>query len=264
MSESSKYFEGTSQLHETVRALSRRLEQLGVDYAVVGGLALTAHGYARMTEDVDILVTPASLKRIHTELVGRGYRHEFAGSKNLRDTRTQVRVEFVLTGAFPGSGQPQPLCFPDPTDSERLEVDGVDFAGLTPLLELKLAAGLTGGPERRKDWVDVQALIRARTLSRETAERLHPYVRATYLALWDELHASHKRYVRRSLHPLADGASLEAALAALEVTTAQFATMQAQGVVLERSRYAWLVTTDPVVARTYDLHDATEFVADDF
>ncbi len=38
--------------------LVRRLEEAGVDYLLIGGYALNAHGYARATEDVDILLAP--------------------------------------------------------------------------------------------------------------------------------------------------------------------------------------------------------------
>jgi hypothetical protein len=41
---------------EDVRTLVRLLEENGVSYALVGGYALAVHGYARFTEDVDILV----------------------------------------------------------------------------------------------------------------------------------------------------------------------------------------------------------------
>ncbi|MBU0752554.1 MAG: hypothetical protein KJ787_06540 [Gammaproteobacteria bacterium] len=43
---------------EDVVNLVRRLEEAGVDYLLIGGYALNAHGYARATEDVDILLAP--------------------------------------------------------------------------------------------------------------------------------------------------------------------------------------------------------------
>ena len=56
--EGSMHFEEESAVQKTLRRIAKRLDELGVPYAVVGGLAMFFHGYRRFTEDVDILVTP--------------------------------------------------------------------------------------------------------------------------------------------------------------------------------------------------------------
>src|SRR5258706_9158864 len=76
----------------TMRNVASRLEELGIPYAVVGGMAISAHGHVRATVDVDILVTPEGLERIHRELEGLGYVPPFGGSKHLRDVATTVRI----------------------------------------------------------------------------------------------------------------------------------------------------------------------------
>lgn len=43
---------------EDVVNLVRRLNEAGVEYLLIGGYALNAHGYTRATEDVDILLAP--------------------------------------------------------------------------------------------------------------------------------------------------------------------------------------------------------------
>lgn len=45
---------------EDVKTLARHLNEADVEYALVGGYALSAHGYNRFTEDVDILVDPSA------------------------------------------------------------------------------------------------------------------------------------------------------------------------------------------------------------
>src|SRR3984893_17736986 len=90
--EGSMHFEKESAVHKTLRKITRRLEEMGIPYAVAGGMALFAHGYRRFTEDVDILVTPEGLKEIHRQLEGLGYLPPFAGSKNLRDAEQGVRI----------------------------------------------------------------------------------------------------------------------------------------------------------------------------
>ena len=44
---------------DDVKQLARMLNDAGVEYALVGGYAIAAHGFNRFSEDVDILVNPA-------------------------------------------------------------------------------------------------------------------------------------------------------------------------------------------------------------
>src|SRR5881397_2212794 len=97
LAEGSRYFEEKSALQDTLRRITARLDQLGIPYAVAGGLALFAHGFRRFTEDVDLLVTAEGLARIHKELEGLGYVPPFKGSKQLRDTDSKVRIEFLVS-----------------------------------------------------------------------------------------------------------------------------------------------------------------------
>lgn len=270
MSESARFFDGSSKLHETLRELTKKLDALGMAYVVIGGMALTAHGYARMTEDIDILIARPDLKKLHAELDGRGYKREFAGAKNLRDTNTLVKIEFVLTGDYPGSGQVQPVRFPNPSDTDPIVQDGVKFIGLARLVELKLASGMTGGADRAKDLVDVQQLIKTLSLPRTYSGRVHEYVRAKYQELWDGLRATEKRYVllwRNKLLTI-ETKSLDEMIATLDGAVEQLRKMMADGVVLDpeggtADDYARLVTTDPEVARKYNMHEESEFFGDD-
>jgi Nucleotidyl transferase AbiEii toxin, Type IV TA system len=43
---------------EDVKNLARLLNEAGVQYALVGGYAIAAHGFNRFSEDIDILVNP--------------------------------------------------------------------------------------------------------------------------------------------------------------------------------------------------------------
>ncbi len=179
--EASRFFMQTDRVHESLRDITQRLEKLGISYAVMGGMALVAHGYLRTTEDVDILVAPDSLEAIHRFLTGLGYRPLFEGSKNIRDTRTGVRIEFVLSGQFPGDGKPKPIAFPDP-QAVAVEIDGVRYLKLPTLIELKLASGMTN-PGRLRDLADVQELIRVLKLPETFAEGLNGFVREKFREL---------------------------------------------------------------------------------
>jgi hypothetical protein len=138
--EGSTHFEGNSAVHKTLQRITKRLDELGIDYAIAGGMAMFFHGYRRFTEGVDILVTSESLARIHEELEGRGYIKPFETSKNLRDAESRVRIDFIVTGQYPGSGKPGPIAFPDPKEVAEIR-DGVRVVSLPVLVELKLASG---------------------------------------------------------------------------------------------------------------------------
>ena len=184
-----RFFMRDDPVHQTLRKITAKLDQVGIPYAVVGGMALAAHRFVRATVDVDLLVTAEGLSALHRELEGLGYVPPFAGSKNLRDTATGVRVEFLVTGQFPGDGKPKPVAFPDPAQTSVV-IEGIRYLGLASLVELKLASGMTGGVARLKDFSDVVSLIQTRQLPLEFAGQLSGYVRAKYEELWHGLKAS--------------------------------------------------------------------------
>jgi hypothetical protein len=180
--EGSMHFEEKSAVHDALRKISRRLDELGIPYVIVGGMAMFAHGFRRFTEDVDLLVTPDGLKAAHDQLEGLGYIPPFPHSKQLRDTDNGVRIEFLVTGHFPGDGKPKPVAFPDPAAC-GVEIGGIRYLQLPKLVELKLASGMTN-PGRLKDLADVQELIRVLRLPADFVGQLHPYVHDKFTELW--------------------------------------------------------------------------------
>ena len=114
LQEGSMHFEKESAVHQSLNRITTRLDQLGIDYADVGGMALFFHGFRRFTEDVDILGSRSGLVRIHKELDGLGWVPPFEGSKNLRDAESGVKIEFLVAGDYPEAGKPKPVAFPDP------------------------------------------------------------------------------------------------------------------------------------------------------
>ena len=180
--EACRFFMRDDKVYDSLRRITARLRDLQVPYAVAGGMALVAHGYDRTTDDVDIIVTQAGLARIHQALEGLGYVQPFKGSKQLKDTTSSVRIEFLIEGQFPGDGKPKPVGFPDPA-VVAIDIGGINYVRLTTLIELKLASGMTN-PGRLKDLADVQELIKVLQLPRSFADQLDPYVRAKFLELW--------------------------------------------------------------------------------
>ena len=172
------HFDEKGGVQESMRRIAKRLDDLNIPYAIVGGMALYYHGYQRFTTDVDLLVTREDLQRIHEELEGLGYVPPFAGSKHLRDTNTGVKVEFLTTGDYPGDGKPKAIAFPNPLDV-REEIKGLWFLSLPALINLKLASGISN-PGRGKDLIDIKELIERINLDESFAEQLHPYVQEKF------------------------------------------------------------------------------------
>lgn len=181
LQEVSKFLIGTDAIYQSLHAVAARLEELGIPYAVAGGMALVAHGYAGTTSDVQVLVTMEGLAKIHDQLDGLGYISTSQNIKNIRDTETGVRIELLVTGQFPGDGKPKPIAFPDP-ESAGTVIDGIRYLKLEKLIELKLASGMTN-PGRQKDLGDVQELIRVLKLDENFASKLNPYVRGKFAEL---------------------------------------------------------------------------------
>jgi hypothetical protein len=251
LSEGSRHFDEKSAVASTLRNIAHRLNELQIPYAVVGGMALFRHGFRRFTEDVDILVTPSDLKKVHRALEGKGYLAVHKASKHLRDADSKVRIEFLTTGDYPGDGAPKPVAFPDPRDVAE-EHESIQYANLPALIEMKLASGMTGAV-RLKDLADVMELIKILSLPADFAAGLNPYVRDKYKELCQQ---SRKRYVTRW--------SNQWLVPPAESLTDMMKSLQAQGIHVERDASgrddrAILATNDPEVAKRYDMVEESEF-----
>jgi len=177
-----RFFMGEGILNDTLRRVTKDLENHQIDYSVIGAVALNQHDYRRFTEDINLLLTKEGLEKFRNELIGKGYRPAFEGAtKIFRTTQENVTVEVITSGEFPGDGKPKPVVFPNPSKYQT-EIDGVKTLILEKLIELKLASGMTA-PHRLKDLADVQELIKLKNLSAEFADKLNLFVREKFLEL---------------------------------------------------------------------------------
>ncbi len=177
-----RFFMGEGILNDTLRRVTKDLENHQIDYSVIGAVALNQHDYRRFTEDINLLLTKEGLEKFRNELIGKGYRPAFEGAtKIFRTTQENVTVEVITSGEFPGDGKPKPVVFPNPSKYQT-EIDGVKTLILEKLIELKLASGMTA-LHRLKDLADVQELIKLKNLSAEFADKLNLFVREKFLEL---------------------------------------------------------------------------------
>lgn len=177
--EAELFFEKRDKVHRALRRLVERLEKVGLDYCIVGGLALNAHRYRRVTVDIDLLMDRRSFERFVRELGTFGYQRVSGRSRRFVEWRSRVTLDILITGLFPGDGKPKPLAFPSPPSVTR-RIDGQRVVNLKTLVELKLAA------RRWKDFADVIELIRANHLGGSFGAKLHPYVRRDFIECLEE------------------------------------------------------------------------------
>ena len=145
----------------------RVLRQHGVDFVVIGGIAVQAHGYIRFTRDLDVIVRPSALNasRLSEALAELKAELRAPGALRLTDPHELRRAPLipVMTAAGPLdvvhvehiAGAPRSY------DALReaalvIEIDGgeVAVAGVSDLIRMKRAAG------RDQDLADIEALTR--------------------------------------------------------------------------------------------------------
>ena len=179
--EADRYFAGKSCVHQTMRQVTSRLDDSGIDYAIVGAMAMFFHGYRRFTEDVDIVLTLAGLEQLDRQLLGDGYVRPRECQRSIREIETGVAIHILIAGEYPGDRKPAPIRIPQPRDVVEL-LDGLRIMKLAPLLELKMAAGRCGHLLRHR--ADAQEMIKVLDLPREWASNLVPSFHGEYYELW--------------------------------------------------------------------------------
>ena len=151
------------------------LNSAGVRYLVVGGLAVNAHGYVRLTRDVDIVLAldPANAAKGLNTLLAIGYRmsiparpEEFADAVIREGWRQHKEMIVLKLWSDEHRRTPVDIFVYEPFDfaeefsaAEKLEVFpglAAPVVSLATLLEMKKAAG------RPQDLNDIEELQRMR------------------------------------------------------------------------------------------------------
>jgi hypothetical protein len=143
------------------------LAEYGVDFVVIGGIAVQTHGYLRGTHDVDVIVRPTALNvsRLSEALADLEAEPRGGGALKLTDPHQLRSAPLipVVTRFGPLDIVAIEHVAGSPGDYERLrraatsvELRGhtVAVAGLSDLIRMKRAAG------RDQDLADIEVLTR--------------------------------------------------------------------------------------------------------
>jgi len=146
---------------EDVKLLARYFDEAGVEYAIIGGYALAAHGLSRFTQDIDVLVDPSAANSrrwiVALSRLPDGAARELEAAPDVfaAQKRYAIRVNDEFTvDVLPGAaGHAWEELKPHIT---RIEIDGVGVKvlDLEGLLKTKQVP-------RPKDQADAEAIKRA-------------------------------------------------------------------------------------------------------
>jgi hypothetical protein len=173
------FFEGRGKEHKTMRRLVQNLDKAGISYAIVGGMAVNAHGHERTTKDVDVLLTADGFNAFRRRYVPRTYDPVDGHPRRFFDRRNRCMFDILVTGLYPGSGRPGPISYPDPDQVSEI-IQTMHVVNLSTLIQLKLAA------RRHGDFYDVHHLIRVHDLDERFQKQLHPAVHRDFIECLEE------------------------------------------------------------------------------
>lgn len=142
-----------SRLGKQIAEVTAALRTLGVDHALIGGLALASHKVVRATQDVDLLVEADKAGEVEAQMQKLGYHclHRSADAANF--VRGDEQTDFLYAR--------RPI-------ARRLLADATELHTALGSLRVVSAEGLIGfklqalvnDPRRTQDLEDIRALLR--------------------------------------------------------------------------------------------------------
>jgi len=152
-----------SRLGRQITEVTAALNARGVQFALIGGLALASHRVVRATRDVDLLADAERAGEIDAELARLGYRclHRSTDAGNY--ARGDERVDLLYAS--------RPI-------ARRLLANAVESETSLGTLRVVTAEGLIGfklqalanDPRRTQDLEDIRALLRGNRATLDMAE----------------------------------------------------------------------------------------------
>ena len=159
----------------SIEAIIRALNEARVEYLVVGGLAVNAHGYLRATRDIDLVIglETENARRGMNALLAIGYRMAIPEPPELfadpiaRDRwRREKRMIVLKLWSDAHRMTPVDIFIYEPLDfkAEYARADIVEIAdNLTaPFVRLDALVAMKKAAARPQDLVDIEELLRGR------------------------------------------------------------------------------------------------------
>lgn len=136
-----------------LRELDAGLREAGVRYMVIGGVAVSMHGYVRATSDLDIMVAVGDTDAVHEWLLASGYR----SLDRRKDLASYLRGALRLDILY--AGRSTSLALLDRREEAGYESLRIPVISLEGLLGLKLQA-FHDDPRRLRDLQDMLELFK--------------------------------------------------------------------------------------------------------
>jgi hypothetical protein len=156
------------------------LSEAGVPHALMGGVAVSLHGYQRNTIDLDLLIRKEDAEVVRALLEGQSFAWQPAQAEF--QAPSGIAVQFLLAGDRAGSGSE--VALPDPADERSVtEIEGLPVLNLARLIESKIACGQGNLRRTHKDFADVVELIVKNGLGSAFARFLHKSLRPAFRQL---------------------------------------------------------------------------------
>lgn len=125
-------------------------QEIGVSPIIIGGLAVSHHGYARFTADVDVLMTRDDAASLYRHLKSApGWKKYAEGFKN---TYFDVGLDICVEGERTSPRSQE--VFPSPKEVSTVSVRPLPVIALAELIALKVKSG------RARDDADVVELFK--------------------------------------------------------------------------------------------------------
>ncbi len=146
-------------------------DECGIDYCIIGSLAVRIHNYVRFGDDIDLLVSKETYSKIEQFLIGNGYSYRPGSTQHLycEFLGGKIPMDIYVEGEKRQGGFP----LPDPRAS-RIKAFSRWYASLPLLITLKI---------RIDDLGDVFQMIEVNELKEEFADKLAPDVREKFLEM---------------------------------------------------------------------------------
>jgi hypothetical protein len=156
-------------LRSVLLEIQAALDGAGIDHALIGGLALAAHGAARATMDLDLLADGERSEDVDRLLRARGYecllRNENVANYASEDAE-RGRVDFLFASREYGRAMLR-RARPYPVLGRLIAVvDASDLIGL------KVQSSSNDSSRLRRDMADIERLLQSAELD---LDRVHEY-----------------------------------------------------------------------------------------